>query len=427
MTHAWPVVECSEGLSDPVRDDLARRGSPPNLESIRSLFPPTTGDPAFDPEAISQRASQLRTDPEVDTGDAHLDHSVRMGLAFIDATFQGDHPKYGVKHYADDRHDGFPPTIIATMDALTSWGLHERAHQLWGYWLANFVRPDGAIRYYGPAVSEYGQLLHTGVLVYERAGQAAWWEEGRHALARIADHVLELCAQAEAKNDLVSGIPEADISRADPNNLGENVHNEDNRYFHNNAWLVRGLTRWAGLVEASGMASRHPVDRIQSLARGLAQRTLEAIEQTWPREPEAWWLSPQLEPCPTPDTLTGGTISSYTNYRYWPELLSSGLLPARLANRVVDARLSGGGQLCGMTRFEDHLNDWPLTEYLYGLWRLGRMNDFLLSLYGHAAFGQAGSHFTAYEQVSLPPVRELAPYCLPCQLVIARAARLLVR
>jgi hypothetical protein len=97
---------------------------------------------------------------------------------------------------------------------------------------------------------------------------------------------------------------------------------------------------------------------------------------------------------------------------------------------VVDARLSGGGQFCGMTRFQDHLDDWPLADYLCGVWRLGRKDEFLLSLYGHVAYHQAEGHLTAYEQVFFPSgprgQEEHAPYCLPCQLVAARAARLLV-
>jgi hypothetical protein len=96
-----------------------------------------------------------------------------------------------------------------------------------------------------------------------------------------------------------------------------------------------------------------------------------------------------------------------------------------MANRIVDARLSAGGQFCGMTRFEGWLDDWPLADYLYGLWQLGRKRDFLLTLYGHVAYHQAEGHLTAYEQVTFPPGKEKAPYCLPCQLVAARAARLL--
>jgi hypothetical protein len=135
-----------------------------------------------------------------------------------------------------------------------------------------------------------------------------------------------------------------------------------------------------------------------------------------------------VEPLKRPSRLVGAwDYASYTNYRYWPELLSSGILPNDLANRVVEARLTAGGQFCGMTRFAGHLDDWPLADYLYGLWALGRSDDFLLSLYGHVAYHQAEGHLTAYEQVSLPPGKRVADYCLPCQLVAARAARLIQR
>ena len=165
---------------------------------------------------------------------------------------------------------------------------------------------------------------------------------------------------------------------------------------------------------------------MRNTADELARDTLQAIEKTWPADPADWWLPPQVEPLPRPRRLTGAwDYASYTNYRYWPELLSSGLLPRDMANRVVAARLSAGGQFCGMTRFASHLDDWPLAEYLYGLWSLGRRSDFLLSLYGHVAYHQAEGHLTAYEQVSFPPGKKKADYCLPCQLVAARAARLL--
>ena len=126
--------------------------------------------------------------------------------------------------------------------------------------------------------------------------------------------------------------------------------------------------------------------------------------------------------------MTDGVEASYTNYRYWPELLSSDILPADLANRLVDARLNGGGQFCGITRFMDWLDDWPLADYLYGLWNLGRRKDFLLSLYGHISYHQCEGHLTAYEQFNFPgdpKGGKKADYCLPSQLVAARAGRLL--
>ncbi|MCL5998879.1 MAG: hypothetical protein M1546_22895 [Chloroflexi bacterium] len=306
--------EWRQSLQDPVREGLLQRNEAPDLDSIRTLFPPTTGDAAFDKNVIAGNIERLQTIPTVDTGHAFLDLSVKTGLAFIDATFQGDHPKYGIQEYGESYHDGFPPIIIAAVDALSAWGLNTRAIQIFRYWLATFVRADGTIAYPGTSLAELGQLLHTATLLADRADTQAWWQDGFPALDRIAETLLALRREA-----------------------------------------------------------------------------------------------------------------SYTNYRYWPELLSSGILPDQMANRVVDARLAAGGQFCGMTRFEDWLDDWPLADYLYALWRLGRKRDFALSLYGHVAYHQAAGHLTAYEQVTLPPGKKKAAYCLPCQLVAARAARLLVR
>ena len=222
---AEPGDDWAAMREDPVRKRL--RGQP-ELDTILTLYPRTQGPPAFDPGRIAEGVRSLRTHPAVDTGHPFLDRSVKVGLAHIDATFRGDHPKYGVGTYAGEEHDGFPPTIIAAVDALTAWGLNERARRLYRYWLATFVKDDGRIRYYGPSIAEYGQLLHTAALLEERAGPADWWADGFMALDRIAEYLLRLRAAAGA-DGLIFGVPEADM-RADTG-----------RYFHNEA-LARART-----------------------------------------------------------------------------------------------------------------------------------------------------------------------------------------
>jgi hypothetical protein len=405
---AWRAMR-----TDPVRDGASGR---PDLDRILALYPPTTGEPAFDPQLIAENVQKLRTVPVVDTGHPFLDRSIKVGLAHIDATFRGDHPRYGVGAYAAVEHEGFPPTIIAAVDALSVWGLNTRAARLFRYWLTHFVHENGTFNYYGPSIAEYGQVLHTAALLAERAGPAGWWDEGFAALDRIAEYLLRSrAAAARADGDgLISGVPEADTRK------------DTGRYFHNNAWVAKGLRRWADACERRKASPSTTIDTIRKSAAALADDTLRAIRRVWPADPSDWWLPPKVEPLKRPKSLTDTTEASYTNYRYWPELLSSDLLPADMANRVVNARLNAGGQFCGMTRFSNHLDDWPLADYLDALWSLGRKGDFLLSLFGHVAYHQAQGHLTAYEQVTFPPGRKAADYCLPCQLVAARAARLLV-
>lgn len=405
--HEWQAA-----IEDPVRAAFVA-ARPPGLDFVLGLFPRPQGDPAFDPGMIAARAEKIETYPNVVLGHPLLDAAVKIGLAHIDATFQGDHPKYGVKVYANPEHDAFPPTIIAAVDALSAWGRCQRAAELLRYWLATFVRDDGTIDYYGPSISEYGQLLHTAACLIEQGGMGTWWVDGFPALERLAGHLLVLCEAANPEDGLIAGSPEADECA------------KTARYFHNNAWAAKGLRRWAEILDGPKTAPAS-ADRARKAADRLAGDTLAAIRRTWPEDPADPWLPPQVEPLPRPDSLTGHREASYTNYRYWPELLSSGLLPPEMAERLVQARWSFGGQFCGMTRFCDWLDDWPLADYLEGLWALGHKEDFLLSLYGHIAYHQAEGHLTAYEQVTFPPGTEKAAYCLPCQLVAPRAARRLI-
>jgi hypothetical protein len=424
-------------MKDPVYDMLNGK---PELDHILGLFLRPQGKPAIDPRVIQTNIKNLKTIPEINTGHPFLDLSIKTSLAHIDATFQGDHPKYGVGVYSRIEHDTFPPTIIAAVDALSAWGMHNRASQLFTYWLTNFVKEDGTFDYYGPSISEYGQMLHLAALLEERAGGKGWMNEGAPKLNLIAEYLLRLISSVSKEDGLIAGIPESD------------TRHQIGKYFHNNGWVAKGLEQWANLCEKTRFNPTMSVGIIRKAAQKLKEDTLRATMNTWPADPCEWWLpaktgemvpppyltvafaelkfDPSSNRFPSALELAEGNEPSYTNYRYWPELLSSGILPPEMANRLVNARLTGGGQFCGMTRFLDWIDDWPLTDYLYGLWSLGRKNDFLLSLYGHIAYAQCEGHLTAYEQMSFPgdpQGSKRADYCLPCQLVAARAGRLVNR
>lgn len=226
-------IDWRHAREDPVRSMISRQ---PDLDTILSLFPRTTGQAAFNCEIVAENMGKLHTQPAINTGHPFLDLSVKAGLAHIDATFRGDHPKYGVGRYADDRHDGFPPTIIAAVDALSTWGLNGRATQLFCYWLSHFVQDDGTFKYYGPSITEYGQILHTAALLEERAGAASWLHECFRALDRICEYLLRLCVSAVEEDGLISGVPEADTRK------------DTGKYYHNNGWMVKGLRRWSRAI-----------------------------------------------------------------------------------------------------------------------------------------------------------------------------------
>jgi len=407
-------------LEDPFREKFVAQG-PPDFDAIVNHLPRLQGSAALDQSQLKQHRDQLAEQVQPDLGHPLLDEAVLTGLASIDVTFEADHPRYGCGEYAYAIHDGFPGTIIATVDALLGWDLIDRAKTLLRYYLKHFVRTKfgdwnrtkpGDICYYAPSISDYGQLLTTAIrLARQVKDDPLWTEEVVFKIDALAERLLDLCLDRDG--NLLAGVPEADTRKA------------TGYYFHNNAWACRALIDWSDFVDALHPNVRADSGRTRAAAFALRQQTLDAINRTWPADPDDWWLPPLTDRHDKPKHLCQTQLSSYTNYRYWPELLSSGILPADLANRLVNARLAGGGQFMGMSRFEDHLDDWPMYDYLLGLWQLDRRDDFLFSLYGHVAYHLGEGHLTAYEQVTFPPGGPCADYCLPCQLVVPRAAALL--
>ncbi len=417
-----PVPDPAACLTDPYRDRLMAAGARlPDL--MEACAEPLYGEPAFDPGMIWRLASSMHIPglssepmpPETRHSHRLLHWAVRIGLAHIEATFKGDHPKYGVGAYADEIHDGFPPTIIAAVDALVKWGMRSRAESLLGYWLRNFVKDDGSIAYYAPSLSEYGQLITSVRQVMEAGASLDWLSGVVSQVAKLARRLSDFTGTG-ARPTLAKGVPEADTAA------------DTATYFHNNAWLWRGLMDWSWMLEKRLRMDRE-AEAVRMKAVRLQVVLLSAIRDSWPKDRADWWLRPMVEAegdgsmARPVGRVTASRLGSYTNYRYWPELLSSGVLPDDLMRRVVDARLNGGGQWLGMTRFEGHADDWPLMHYLDGLWSLRMRSEYAYVLWGHIHFHQARGHMTAYEQVTLPPGARRADYCLPCQLVAVRAAR----
>jgi len=417
-TNANRVSQWQAAMKDPFRDRLLPAGADFPMQ-VEQCAGHVRDEPAFDPDMIDKISAKIILPLDTIFPHPMLERIVRVGLAHINATFKGNHPKYGAGIYSHDCHDSFPPVIVSAVDALTLWGMISRAEELFEYWLNTFVRPDGTINYRGTSLSEYGMLLASAWRIIKRGGKTRWLKNNCGKLNLITEYLKELIKTA-GSDRLLFGVPEDD-EKGSPAT-----------YFHNNAWVIRGLEDWAILLDEY-LDHLQEAEQIRQETGRLRILLIQTLKQVWPKDDSDWWLRPTIEkvthePDGRPERITATRFGSYTNYRYWPELLSSNVLPKELMDRIVQARLNGGGQFCGTTRFEEHLDDWPLAEWLEGLWSLGLYDDFQLCLWGHIYYHQAEGHLTAYEQVTFPPGRQYktAAYCLPCQLVAVRAARHLV-
>ena len=86
----------------------------------------------------------------------------------------------------------------------------------------------------------------------------------------------------------------------------------------------------------------------------------------------------------TPPTTT------YCNFRYWEEMISSGAMPPEYDAALMDYRGSHGGTVGGMTAFFKstealHLDDFPADGYALGALEHDRVPEFLTLQASHAA------------------------------------------
>ncbi|MBI2299835.1 MAG: hypothetical protein HYU66_12985 [Armatimonadetes bacterium] len=329
-------------------------------------------------------------------------------------SFIGAHPKYGWGGYEGSEHDSFPPSLLALAHALCDVGLLATAKDRVWYWLEAFVRDDGSLDYYGPSLSEHGMLLDLVARLARTARDRDWTVEVVEPCCRVADRLVRLRAEAAG---LLPGVPEADFSadQQAPHTV----------YYGNNLWCIRGLHELAAWLGEAGTHYGQAAD-----AWWAEAQVLLAADSVYLPDRRRF-LPPRLGLHEFPGRLTADRDSSYANYRFYPEMVSSRRLTPEQAGVIFAFRETAGGELCGTTRFADWLDDWPAMEM--GLAHLDhdRVAAAQRLLVGHLAYHHAAGHETAYEQVSIRPGEHgwrepKAGYCVPVQLVAPRLLRALL-
>jgi len=349
--------------------------------------------------------------------DQELLDACKASLVRALVTFTGKRPHYGVRSYGPgtvygaEYGDGFPPTIISLVDCLLDWGQEALACEYLAAFFEDFVRDDGRVKYYidpdidGCSVAEYGQFLWLANKCVAAGGTNEWLARLRPKLEAIRRWAWD--AQGKAPDGLVAGAPEADLRK------------EVGVYFHNNAWLWRGL-RDCALT----LGRPEDIERCQNFRKLI----LDSVDKHTVRSVIPPFIPPmplKLEPFAKmrlePHTFVD--INSYTNYRYWPELLSSGILRPEQMEAIVAYRKSHEGETAGLTRIWTWADNWTMAEHAAGIHMLGWRDELIRLLFSHLAGHTTPETWTAYEQVSIEsgsPRTFKADYCVPSQLVAPR-------
>lgn len=365
--------------------------------------------------AFRRRGLRLRL-PEPDLTDA-AQAMLQLGVL----TFRGLSARYGVGPYDQEQHGGFPPATLFLLHALLAWGHTDLARDHLCHYVSRFFKPDGTVDYYGPAVAEYGQLLAL-MVEYVRVTQDHEWLRRRLTLVRpMWRRLLALRAESKQRypaddthHGLIPGLPEADYHAM--------AEQWQTFYYSGDVWACRGLREMGRLLqEQDAEHLRSEGGALLDEAAAYEQDILRSLQQT--TRQDIGYVPPGPDQTEPILNLTADQHASYCNYRYFPEMMSAGVLPREALAMLAQWRRSHGGELLGMTRFEGQLDDWPALHVARALLELDEVDRYLLLMHAHRAHHCATGTLASYEQVSIRPDESgfrtvVAGQVLPCQVMV---------
>lgn len=367
-----------------------------------------------------------------------LQNAVNGTIMTLANTFTGDHAHYGHRIYGEEFHDNFPPNYIWSLEATVLSGHKAWAKRIFRHLLEYVISESGRFYYrqgedelYGASAGEYGQLLFV-IERYSRAfGVDEWSKRDWNKLIRMGEviraHIVE-CEEFDGMR-LIKMCAEADT------NIRVNV------YVNNNLWGVRGFNALSELLRLGGFSEQSKAFKQE--AEALLKNILTLTEK-YSEESRFGLLPPfRLGYTAKPETLSicddtfskmseeekceyfkasfmrdigkaeqDLTENNYANYRYYPEMLSSMLLPNPKNEAIINMREALGGNFMGMIRFMDHLDDWPAVHLARYFLETEKIEKYLLLLYAHTCHHGLSDLMCYYEQV-LPGVKPVLNDCVP--------------
>ncbi len=370
--------------------------------------------------------------------DEWLEDFCRHALVLERVTRWADHPKYGVveRAYAGAEHDGFQDTLTSTVTCALEWGLFPAARRYLAYYLENFVRPDGTLKYRGPELGKYGVMLtciaqycdytrdHSLLVDYDQKIQALVaflvrrWEESR------------TLHPSDPAYGAIRGHHEADITFLTPN---VTTLDYDQPYLSNSAEAWRGLrdigSTWTWAGEAAHQAEMAQRGRtLLDVADKVLQDARTAVDRTWLEKDGTrglpiiagsksfYWEAPYRS-----------RPESYDENRVWSELFHSCVLSRNDVRDILEIAAERGGTNLGIFTNRRSVVGFLVAEATQALIKYDFVPEALLVLYAHAFHAHTAGTWTALECVDMDRARAAHnPYCVPAQLTVPTIAKWLL-
>ena len=344
----------------------------------------------------------------------------------------GVYPKYGAvdRDYYGSEYDGFQDIFTMSVYANLEWGRFEMARAVINNFFTDFVDAKGMNNMRGPEIAQFGMTLSLLARYFSYTGDSSLLLRHQGKIEATAALLVELheeslrLPQDDPGYGLIHGWSESDSCLA-PKPMTWWLP-----YFANNAYSARGLKdiaqAWSdiGRSKPSPAMEKMAIDWLKR-SKVLQDVLVASMEKNvrsdmhppyigpFPGTTMTFWESMQKER-PSPQQWA---------HRAYAELLQADMLPAKLANIVIDCLRAYGATTLGVVANVErpHPEGRDILGFIsYGyaqmLLRLDRVEEYLLFLYSHRYHDHTRGSWTAGEVAGIDGNSAL--FCIPAQQTI---------
>ncbi len=341
----------------------------------------------------------------------------------------GVYPKYGAvdRDYYGAEYDGFQDVFTSAVYTNLEWGRFEPAKQIIDNYFTDFVDSRGMVNMRGPETAQFGMTLSLLARYANYSGDNSLLLKHRGKieataglLAAMHDQSLRL-PRDNPGYGLIHGWSESDACLANEPAIWWQP------YFANSAFSARGLKDIAAVWNKvnPGLAR----DWLRR-SKTLQDATIASIDKNIRRDMNP----PYIGPLPgTTLTFRESMERERPSPQQWPhrpyaELLQADVLPASIANTVIDCMRAYGATTLGVVANVGRprpggraILGFISYGYAQMLLRLDRVEEYLLFLYSHRYHDHTRGSWTAGEVAGIGGGTAL--FCIPAQQTIPLLVR----
>jgi len=347
----------------------------------------------------------------------------------------GVYPKYGAvdRDYYGPEYDGFQDIFTMSAYANLEWGRFEPAREIIDNYLTDFTDSKGMINMRGPEVAQFGMTLSLLARYYNYTRDSNLLLHHAQKIEATVQLLTDLHNESVnlPANDpgygLIHGWSESDSC------LMQRPMTWWLPYYSHNTFAARGLRdlsrAWPEINRGKSAAEENAsawLKRAKTLRTSVVAAMQKNVRKdmnppyigTYAGANGTFWESMQKER-PSPQQWP---------HRGYAELLQADVLPADLANLVIDCMRAYGATTLGVVANVEppHPQGRDILGFIsYGyaqmLLRLDRIEEYLLFLYSHRYHDHNRGSWTAGEVAGI--TGDDALFCVPAQQTVPLLVR----